>query len=104
MFKIEHAASFRLDEIYQYTLHEWGKIQAEIYVNGLFDIFDKIVKKQVLSYPVPAEFGVNGFYVKYKKHFVYWRYLGGGEVGIVTILHERMHQMKQFKNPEFNGN
>jgi len=53
---------------------------------------------------VPAEFGVNGFYVKYKKHFVYWRYLGGGEVGIVTILHERMHQVKQFKNPEFNGN
>jgi len=30
--------------------------------------------------------------------------LGGDEVGIVTILHERMHQMKQFKNPEFNGN
>ena len=103
MFKIESAASFRLDEIYQYTLHEWDKNQAEIYVNGLFDVFEKIVKKQVLSHPVPAEFNVNGFYVEYKKHFVYWKYLESGEVGIVTILHERMHQMKQFKNAAFNS-
>jgi len=100
MFKIESAASFRLDEIYQYTLHKWGENQAKIYVDGLFDVFEKIVKKQVLSHPVPAEFGVNGFYVKYKKHFIYWKYLESGEVGVVTILHERMHQMKQFKNSE----
>jgi plasmid stabilization system protein ParE len=104
MFKIESAASFRLDEIYQYTLNEWCKNEAEMYVNGLFVVFDKIVNKQVLSHPVPAELNVNGFYVMYKKHFVYWKYLESGEVGIVTILHERMHQMKQFKNPEFNDN
>jgi toxin ParE1/3/4 len=103
MFKIESAASFRLDEIYQYTLQEWGENQAEMYVNGLFDVFDKIVKKQVLSHPVPAEFNVNGFYVKYKKHFVYWKYLEGGEVGIVTILHDRMHQMMQFRNSELES-
>jgi len=103
MFKIESAASFRLDEIYQYTLHEWGENQALMYINGLFDVFEKIVKKQVLSHPVPAEFCVNGFYVKYKKHFVYWKYLESGEVGIVTILHEQMHQMKQFKNSEYHG-
>jgi len=102
MFKIESAASFRLDENYQYTLHEWGENQAKIYVNGLFDVFEKIVKKQVLSHPVPAEFGVNGFYVKYKKYFIYWKYLESGEVGVVTILHGQMHQMKQFKNSEYH--
>lgn len=66
MFKIERAAPFRLDEIYQYTRHEWDENQAEMYVNGMFDVFDKIVKKQVLSRPVPAEFNVDGFYTKHK--------------------------------------
>lgn len=100
MFKVENSASIRLDEIYQYTLREWGKDQAEEYVKGLFDVFEKIVKKQVLSHPIPAEFNVDGFYVKYKKHFVYWKILQNGEVGVVTILHERMHQLKQFKEIE----
>ena len=96
MFKVENSASFRLDEIYQYTLREWGENQAKEYIKGLFDVFEKIVKNQALSHPIPAEFNVDGFYVKYKKHFVYWKILQNGEVGIVTILHERMHQIKQF--------
>jgi len=97
MFKVENSASFRLDEIYQYTLREWGEKQAEEYIEGLFDVFQNIVKNEVLSHPIPAEFNVDGFYVKYKKHFIYWKRLQNGEVGIVTILHERMHQIKQFK-------
>jgi len=100
MFRIERSASFRIDEIFQYTLHRWGQHQAEVYINGLFETFEKIVSKQVLSYPVPAEFDVDGFYVKYKKHFVYWKYLENGEAGIVTVLHERMHHIKQFKSGE----
>jgi len=103
MFKIQNSASIRLDEIYQYTLQKWDKNQAEKYINGLFKVFEQIVKRQILSHPVPAEFNVNGFFVKYKKHFIYWKYLENGDVGIVTILHERMHQIKQFKNIELNN-
>jgi toxin ParE1/3/4 len=29
---------------------------------------------------------------------VYWRRLGSGDIGIVTILHERMHQMARFED------
>lgn len=36
MIKVENSASFRLDEIYQYTLRELGKNQAEEYIEGLF--------------------------------------------------------------------
>ena len=46
----------------------------------------------------PAEFGVDGFFFRYKKHFVYWRYLSNSEIGIVTILHQCMHQIGQFKD------
>jgi toxin ParE1/3/4 len=63
----------------------------------LFDAFGKIEKHEVFSRPIPAEFCVDGFFFQYQKHFVYWKYLPSGTVGIVTILHERMHQIERFK-------
>lgn len=91
-FKILKACSFRLDEIYRYSLNQWGEQQANKYINGLFDHFQKITENQVPSYPIPAEFKVSGFYSRYEQHFIYWRYLADGQVGIVTVLHQRMHQ------------
>jgi len=95
---IQEAASRRIDEMYRYTLHRWGRVQADDYINGLFAAFGKIVSHEVFSRPVPAEFEVDGFFFRYQKHFVYWRYLSTGDVGIVTLLHERMHQIKQFRD------
>jgi toxin ParE1/3/4 len=39
---------------------------------------------------------VEGFVFRYERHFVYWRKLSNDDIGIVTILHERMHQMDRF--------
>ncbi len=97
-FLIQEAASHRIDEIYRYTLKRWSSVQAEDYINGLFTAFEKIESHEVLSHPIPAEFAVDGFFFRYQKHFVYWRYLSTGDVGIVTILHERMHQIERFKD------
>ncbi|PHS25258.1 MAG: plasmid stabilization protein [Methylophaga sp.] len=96
-FLLQQAATFRLDEIYHYSLNKWGQEKADNYIEGLFDAFAKVGEKTVLSHPIPAELGVTGFYFKYKKHFIYWKYLNNSEVGIVTILHERMHQIKHFE-------
>jgi plasmid stabilization system protein ParE len=46
----------------------------------------------------PAEFAIDGFYFRHEHHFVYWRRLSKGDIGIVTILHERMHQMDRFRD------
>lgn len=94
--RIQAAASLRIDEIYQYTEQKWGKRQADKYIKGLFAAFERIASHGVLSKPVPAEFGVSGFFFRYEHHIVYWRYLSDGDVGIVTILHERMHQIDCF--------
>lgn len=91
------AASYRIDEIYRYTLKQWGGVQADTYIVGLFDAFAKVATHEVLSRPVPAEFGVNGFFFRYEKHFVYWRHLSNGDVGIVTILHEHMHLIEHLR-------
>ena len=59
---------------------------------------DKIEVHGVASRPIPAEFAIDGFYFRHEHHFVYWRRLSNGDIGIVTILHERMHQMDRFRD------
>lgn len=95
--RVQEAASLRLDETYRYTRDRWGIEQADRYITDLFAAFDQIEGHRVASLPIPAEFGVEGFYFRHEHHFVYWRRLSNGDVGIVTILHERMHQMERFR-------
>jgi len=96
--RIQEAASYRLDEIYRYTRDRWGIQQADHYITGIFQAIAKIETREIASRPVPAEFGVEGYFFRYEKHIVYWRRLSNGDIGIVTILHERMHQIERFQD------
>jgi plasmid stabilization system protein ParE len=96
--RVQEAASVRLDEIYRYTRDHWGEAQAGAYITGLFAAFDQIEARGVRSRPVPAEFGVEGYFFRYERHVVYWRRLSNGDIGIVTVLHGRMHQLDRFKD------
>lgn len=96
--RVQEAASHRLDEIYRYTQDRWGaEQQADRYITGLFEAFGRIDTHGVMSKSVPAEFGVEGYFFRYERHFVYWRRRSNGDIGIVTILHERMHQIDHFR-------
>lgn len=96
-YLIQEAASYRLDEIYRYTQSTSGDKQAEAYIHGMFEIFQKIADQTAISRAIPAEFGVSGYFYHYEHHYIYWKRLASGQVGIVTILHERMHQIERFK-------
>jgi plasmid stabilization system protein ParE len=100
--RIQDAAGFRLDEIYRYARDKWGEAQAARYIEGLFAAFDSIGSGKAASRPIPAAFGVNGFFVRYESHFIYWRDMPNGDVGIVTILRARMHQIERFRE-DFGG-
>lgn len=95
---VQEAASWRLDEIYRYTRDRWGTEQADRYITGLFEAFDGIETHRTSSRPIPADFGIEGYFFRYERHFVYWRRLSNGDIGIVTILHERMHQIDRFRD------
>jgi plasmid stabilization system protein ParE len=95
--RIQAAASHRIDEVYRYTRERWGMAQADKYITGLFAAFAKIASHGVVSKPVPAAFGVEGYFFRYEQHVVYWRHLRNGDIGIVTILHARMHQIARFQ-------
>ncbi len=95
--RVQGSAALRIDEIYRYSRGRWGQSRADTYITGLFDAFERIAEGGVTSRPVPAEFGVDGYYFRYEKHFVYWKWLRNGDVGIVAVLHERMHQFGRFR-------
>lgn len=96
--RIQESASHRLDDIYRYTRDRWGDEQADRYITGLFAAFEQIPSHGVVSKPIPAELGVDGYVFRYGKHLVYWRHLSNGDIGIVTVLHERMHQIERFRD------
>jgi len=102
-FVVSKRAGLHIDEIYQTTFRRWGLKQATKYTEVLFEHFKKIATRQVLLRPIPAELGVNGFLSHYEKHFVYSKILKSGKVGIVTVLHQRMHQIERF-NEDFDQN
>ena len=95
--RIQEAAAFRLDDIYRYTRDRWGVQQADRYITDLFAAFDRIASHGTTSRPIPATFGVEGYFFRHERHFVYWRHLSDGAIGIVTILHERMHQIDRLR-------
>jgi len=94
--RVQQAAAARIDEIYRYSRERWGEAQADAYVKGLFDAMEGVASGATASRPVPAEFGIDGYVFRYRRHFVYWKTLRDGAVGIVTFLHERMHQTDRF--------
>ncbi len=96
-YRVQTGAGERIDEIYLYTRETWGEAQAQLYIRGLFEHFDAIAQRTFPWRPIPAEFGVEGYFSRYEKHFVYWKALGDGAVGIVTVLHQRMHQIERFR-------
>jgi toxin ParE1/3/4 len=97
-FRVQDRAEQQLDEIYRYTHETWGEAQADRYIRGLFARFTAIAERRFPWRPVPAEFGVDGYVCRYDRHLIYWKLLTGGDVGIVTILHDRMHQIDRFKD------
>ncbi|WP_298394343.1 type II toxin-antitoxin system RelE/ParE family toxin [Sphingobium sp.] len=96
-YRVQQAAGRRIDDIFIYTREKWGQDQAEAYIRSLFARFDDIVGHRIAWRNVPIEFGVDGFYCRYEHHYIYWRMLSDGAVGIVTILHARMHQIDRFR-------
>jgi toxin ParE1/3/4 len=66
-FRIEAGASHQIDEIHAYARKIWGQAQADRTLYGLFDLFEAIAERRILWRPVPAQFGVTGYFCRYEK-------------------------------------
>ena len=78
-----------LSEIYSHSRRTWGVTQADKYIEGLFDLFERIGSGSVPGKSLSPD-GPDGFRVRYEAHHVYCRIASDGRVAIVTILHQHM--------------
>lgn len=90
-YRLSPSASRQLDNIYVYTRERWGDAQARKYLTELFDHFERIGDGTLVGAPIPEAYGVQGHFARCGRHFIYWRVLSDGCVGIAEILHERMN-------------
>lgn len=72
------------------TLENWGPAQLDEYMAGIFLCCEDL--PHAVHQSIPPELGVEGFVRAYRRHRIYWRVAGNGDVIVVAILHERMLQ------------
>lgn len=92
---VQPNASARLEDIYRFTLQRFGPAQADRYLDGAFALFEDIAARRIIWRRIPREFGVDGFFTRYRSHFVFWKLRSDGQIAIVAILHQRMDMARR---------
>ncbi|MGI2031455.1 type II toxin-antitoxin system RelE/ParE family toxin [Rhizobium panacihumi] len=84
------------DRIWRDTVERWGESQAEAYVLGLHRHLQKLSITPALwrvlprSLAVPETLDVDVWFNRYEHHYIFFRKLFDGRIGIISLLHERM--------------
>ena len=88
--KIYPVARRRIIEIWHYTDKTWGEKQADKYVRGPYRAIEDAGSNKYLWRKVEHEDVKGIFFVCYEHHYVFFRELSKGVLGIVNVLHESM--------------
>lgn len=84
------------DRIWRDTVEIWGEAKAETYIRGLHRHLDKLAATPALWRSLPAAFvisdsiDVKPWLSRYEHHYIIFRQLSGGRIGVISLLHERM--------------
>lgn len=95
-YALSPAANVSIDEIFVYTLEQWGPDQARSYLETLFGTFEAIVEGTARSRDAKPAFGFEAQYIISGSHYVYWKHLSDGRIGITAIIHESRQQAIRF--------
>lgn len=88
-YLIYKPASASLDDVWQYSINQWGEEQAEAYLTGLFDTIQKAAIRDILWRKVQQTTQLEAYFVKYKRHYIFFRELEDELIGIISIIHEK---------------
>ena len=89
------SASRRIADIYRYSLEKWGREQARAYIDGLFEVFEAIARGDRPGRAIPNSVGINGRYLRYRRHFIFWIERDADCVAILSVLHDRMKMIER---------
>lgn len=91
------------DRIWHDTLDEWGQAQAEAYLRGLHAHLQRLCDNRLIGrrlpqkMAVPADVKRSAYFSRYEHHSVFFRELNNGDLGVMSILHERMGMAVRLK-------
>ena len=87
-FKLSPAARKDMEAVWLYSLHEWGREQADRYLDELVEAFTFLAGSPGAGAQCEA---IRAGYRKYPviRHVVYYREAGYG-IEVVRVLHDRM--------------
>jgi len=88
--KVYQAAKERILEIWDYTERTWGEEQADKYVRGLVEAVNKVQGKRHRWRRMMDEALIGVFFIRYQHHYLFFRELSDGTLGVISILHENM--------------
>lgn len=88
--RILSTAKVRIFEIWTYTEVNWGEPQADKYVRDLVDVMQRLGSNRGGWKPVPDPALRGVFFVKHASHFIFFKELTLGDIGVITVLHESM--------------
>ncbi len=98
LYKIHPIAKRHLIKIWQYTEERWGEVQADKYIDGLYNVFSDLNSKTYLWRLVPHTRFKNVYVCPYEKHFIFFRLISENTIGIIGILHQASNLPSQFKD------
>ncbi len=88
--KIYPAAREPLLQIWDYTERKWGEEQADRYVTGLIEKAQQLSQQRRNWRPMRGKSFAGIWFLRHEHHYLLFREFSGGEIGVISILHENM--------------
>lgn len=88
--KIYRAAQSRLLEIWDYTERTWGVKQADAYIRSLVAAITQAQNERHRWRPLRDRSLPGVFFIRHEHHYIFFRQLSDGALGVISILHENM--------------
>jgi toxin ParE1/3/4 len=89
-------ANLQQDSIWKDTVEKWGEKQAIAYIDGLHAHLQRLSETRALWRPlpsnlvVPSDLKIQVYCSRFERHYVLFRELPSGKLGVMSILHDRM--------------
>jgi toxin ParE1/3/4 len=95
-YRFYRTANAAQDRIWRDTAQTWGDAQAITYIKGLHAHLQRLAENRSLwrrlpqNLAVPADVRKEAYFSRYERHYVFFRELDNGDIGVISILHDHM--------------
>lgn len=97
-YKLSPSAIAHLASIYEYSYDQWGEHQADIYIEALYDCFEKLSQSIIPWRSIPFSLETEGYMHKHQRHYIYFTPFNDNMIHIFAILHEKRLQIDLLKD------